>query len=294
MPVVPVAEREQAVFETLAGTPLVEPPPAEPAPQPAAGRAPTGEEPLVLVVDDDDTVSRAIQQVLQPRKYRVTSVRTGHEAMERLRESTPALVVIDGELRDVHGFDLCRQVKESENGARIRVMLMSAEHTGWRFAADVKRAYGADEYLDKPFRPQELLRRVDGLLRRGPGPIAPVSEAAAKQQLKEGVSFLKQGRFDDAINAFNRGLAIDQFSDMLHYYLAMTYEKKDMPFHAIVHYERAIAVNPQFYDAITALATLYQRQEFWRKAVEMWEMAILSTEDDSVKQRIKEHLLTLL
>ena len=55
----------------------------------------------------------------------------------------------------------------------------------------------------------------------------------------------------------------------------MTYEKRDMVFHAIDHYEKAIQVNPEFYDAITALANLYQKQEFWRKAVEMWELALL-------------------
>ena len=81
---------------------------------------------------------------------------------------------------------------------------------------------------------------------------------------------------------------------MLHYYLAMTYEKKDMVFHAIDHYERAVRANPQFYDAITALANLYQRQEFWRKAAEMWELALAATKDEGVRTRIKQHLLTLL
>ena len=91
-----------------------------------------------------------------------------------------------------------------------------------------------------------------------------------------------------------RGLAIDQFSDLLHYYLAMTYEKKDMVFHAIDHYEKAIELNPGFYDAITSLANLYQKQEFWRKAVEMWELALSATKDETVRARIKDHLLSLL
>ena len=89
-------------------------------------------------------------------------------------------------------------------------------------------------------------------------------------------------------------LAIDQFNDMLHYYLAMTYEKRDMVFHAIDHYEKAIQMNSDFYDAITALANLYQKQEFWRKAVEMWELALAATKDEAVRARIKDHLLSLL
>jgi Tfp pilus assembly protein PilF len=67
-----------------------------------------------------------------------------------------------------------------------------------------------------------------------------------------------------------------------------------MSFHAIDHYEKAIASNPEFYDAITALANLYQREEFWRKAAEMWEMALQATKDESVRERIKAHLMTLL
>jgi tetratricopeptide (TPR) repeat protein len=81
---------------------------------------------------------------------------------------------------------------------------------------------------------------------------------------------------------------------MLHYYSAMTYEKKGMVFHAIDHYEKAIQINQDFYDAITALANLYQKQEFWRKAVEMWELALAATKDEAVRARIKDHLLSLL
>ena len=105
---------------------------------------------------------------------------------------------------------------------------------------------------------------------------------------------LKQEKLDEALAAFQRGLAIDQFSDLLHYYLAMTYEKKDMVFHAIDHYEKAIQINLDFYDAITSLANLYQKQEFWRKAVEMWELALAATKDEAVRARIKDHLLSLL
>jgi CheY-like chemotaxis protein len=206
----------------------------------------------------------------------------------------PDLVVLDGTLPEVHGFEICRQLKTSERFRHIPVIMVSAVHTGWRFVADVKEKYGADDYVEKPFEPADLLRRVDALLNRAPAGLPPDSEAAARQHLKEGVIALKQDRPQDAIASFTRGLAIDQFNDMLHYYLAMTYEKRDMVFHAIDHYERAIQTNPEFYDAITALANLYQKQEFWRKAVEMWELALAATKDEAVRARIKDHLLSLL
>jgi DNA-binding response OmpR family regulator len=288
IPVIPLEERERVIFETLAGSPL-----GVQAPTPSL-RVPAVEEMhTVLAVDDDDSILRLMVQILQTRSYRVLTARTGREALARVRESMPDLVILDGMLPEVHGFEICRQLKTSERFRHIPVLMVSAVHTGWRFAADVKEKYGADDYVEKPFDPADLLRRIESLLNRTPS-VAPDSEAAARQHLKEGVVALKQERFDAAVTAFTRGLAIDQFNDMLHYYLAMTYEKKDMVFNAIDHYEKAIQINPEFYDAITSLANLYQRQEFWRKAVEMWELALLATKDEAVRARIKDHLLSLL
>jgi DNA-binding response OmpR family regulator len=287
--VVPLEERERAIFETLAGAPLVTQSPA-----PAPPRVPAVEEvQTILAVDDDENVLRLMETILQTRRYRVLTARAGREALAKVREAVPDLVILDGMLPEVHGFEICRQLKTSERFRHIPVIMVSAVHTGWRFAADVKEKYGADDYIEKPFEPQDLLRRVEVLMNRAPA-APPDSEAAARQHLKEGVIALKQDKLDAAVAAFTRGLGIDQFNDMLHYYLAMTYEKKDMVFHAIDHYEKAIQINPEFYDAITSLANLYQRQEFWRKAVEMWELALSATKDESVRARIKDHLISLL
>jgi DNA-binding response OmpR family regulator len=291
VPAAHLEEKERVVFETLAGSPLQTTGGSAPAP---VARVPAVEEvQSILAVDDDDSILQLMVEMLQSRKYRVITARTGREALARVREAMPDLVVLDGMLPEVHGFEICRQLKTSERFRHIPVIMVSAVHTGWRFAADVKEKYGADDYVEKPFEAADLLRRVETLLTRTPS-VSPDSEAAARQHLKEGVIALKQDRLDDAIAAFKRGLGIDQFNDMLHYYLAMTYDKKDMVFHAIDHYETAIKINPDFYDAITSLANLYQRQEFWRKAVEMWELALSATQDDAVRARIKDHLLSLL
>ncbi len=288
---VPLEERERAVFESLAGAPLVTQGSQD---SPAPPRAPAVEETYtVLVVDDDEMILQLLAQILEGKRYRVISARGGREALAKVREHVPDLVILDGMLPEIHGFEICRQLKTSERFRHIPVMMISAVHTGWRFAADVKEKYGADEYLEKPFEAAELLRRAETLLTHAPA-VPPDSEAAARRHLKEGVIALKQDRLGDAILAFQKGLAITQLNDMLHYYLAMTYEKKDMVFHAIDHYERAIQINPQFIDAITSLANLYQKQEFWRKAVEMWELALQATRDEAVRARIKQHVLTLL
>ena len=290
LPVTPLDEgKERAIFETLGGASL------RTSPVPHVVRPPSIEETqTILVVDDDESVLRLVTMLLQTKRYRVLTARTGREALARVKEAMPDIVILDGMLPEVHGFEICHQIKTSERFRHIPVIMMSAVHTGWRFAADVKERYGADDYVEKPFDPADLLRRVETLLNRAPAGVTEAAELAARKQLKDGVIALKQGNPEEAIAAFQRGLAIDGFNDLLHYYLAMTFEKKDMAFHAIDHYERAIQINPEFYDAISALARLYEKQEFWRKAVEMWELALAATKDEDVRANLKAHLLSLL
>jgi CheY-like chemotaxis protein len=284
------AQQEQAIIETLPGAGRHPPPPPLPAPRVLS----VEEVQTILVVDDDESVLRMVTMLLQTKRYRILTARTGREALARVKEAMPDIVILDGMLPEVHGFEICHQIKTSERFRHIPVVMMSAVHTGWRFAADVKERYGADDYIEKPFDPPELLRRVETLLNRAPAGVTPAAEVAARKQLKDGVIALKQGTPEEAIAAFERGLAIDGFNDLLHYYLAMTYEKKDMAFHAIDHYERAIQINHEFYDAITAHARLYDKQEFGRKAVEMWELALAATKDEEVRKNLKTHLLSLL
>jgi len=290
LPLAQLDGREKAIFETLAGAPLLpNQTPIARSPEPTIEETQT-----ILAVDDDEATLSLLRTILESRRYRVLGAKTGREALGKVRENIPDLVILDGMLPEIHGFEICRQLKTSERFKHIPVIMLSAIYTGWRFAADVKEKYGADDYLEKPFDTSDLLRRVDALLNRGPLGISPASEAAARQYLKEGVIALKQDRLDEAVAALSQGLAIDQFNDMLHYYLGMTYDKKGLVFHAIDHYEKAIQINSDFYDAIVALANLYQKQEFWRKAAEMWELALIITKDEGVRARIKEHLLGLL
>jgi len=247
----------------------------------------------VLVVDDDEAARALLSNLLEKRRCHVITASKGGEALARVREIQPDLVILDGMLPEIHGFEICRQIKASDRFRHIPVMLLSAVHTGWRFAGDVKEKYGADDYLEKPFDAGDLARRVDLLLGRAAGPAAE-AEAESRRHLKDGVIAFKQDRLDDAIAAFGRGLAVDPFSDLLHYYLATAHEKKDAVFHAIDHYEKAIRINPDFYDAITRLAELYQHQKFTRKAAETWELALRAAKDENVRARIREHLLGLL
>jgi CheY-like chemotaxis protein len=284
-------EKARALFETLAGGELDIAQPREVTPPPV----PTGEETQTVLVAEDDAATRAhLESLLRGRRYRVLAVRSGREALTMVRERMPDLVLIDGLLPEVHGFEICHQLKSSDRFRHIPVVLMAPVGLGWRFAADARERYGAEELIERPYDPDDLLRRVDLLLNRVPAGLAPDSEATVRKHLKDGVVALKQNRLEDAVESLARGLAVDQYNDMLHYYLGMAYDKLNSPFHAIDHYERAVQLNQDFYDAIVSLANIYQRQEFRRKAVEMWELALQTTKDEGVRARIKEHVISLL
>ncbi len=266
-------------------------PPPEPT-QPAAGPARYALA-RVLVVDDDEMVLHLLTQLLEGADMSVQSARSGREALARLRERTPDLVVLDGLLPDVHGFEICRQIKNSERFRHVPVVLVSAVHRGWRFAADVQERYAADAYVEKPFEPFDLLRRIETLLRRTPPP-APDVEAQVQAGLKAGVAALKQGQLAEAVQSFERGLEAAPHHELLHYYLGTTFEKRGMIFHAIDHYEQAVHANLNLYDAIVALASLYEQHQFRFKAAETWELALRATRDEAVRERIKQHLVSLL
>jgi len=114
--------------------------------------------PLVLVVDDSLTVRRVTQRVLQREGYRVATAKDGLEALERLAEERPVVLLSDIEMPRMDGFDLLRNVRADERLAGLPVVMITS-----RIAAkhrDYAIELGADHYLGKPFAEEELLALV--------------------------------------------------------------------------------------------------------------------------------------
>ncbi|CAN7239298.1 Hpt domain-containing protein [Variovorax sp. LjRoot84] len=126
---------------------------AEPAlPQPAP------QIPLVLVVDDSITVRRVTQRLLQREGYRVSLAADGLQALERLQQERPAVVLSDIEMPRMDGFDLARNIRADESLAGLPIIMITS-----RIAEkhrDHARALGVNHYLGKPYSEEELLRLV--------------------------------------------------------------------------------------------------------------------------------------
>ena len=116
------------------------------------------EAPLVLVVDDSITVRRVTQRLLQREGYRVALAVDGLQALERLQQERPAVVLSDIEMPRMDGFDLVRNIRADASLANLPVIMITS-----RIAAkhrELAMQLGVDHYLGKPYSEDELVRLV--------------------------------------------------------------------------------------------------------------------------------------
>lgn len=119
------------------------------------------QQPRILLVDDEAAIQRALGPLLRARGYEVDIASTGVEALDVFRSRAPALVVLDLGLPDLEGTDVCRRIR---NASPAPIIILSARGS----EADKVNALdlGADDYVTKPFGPEELLARIRVALRR--------------------------------------------------------------------------------------------------------------------------------
>lgn len=122
----------------------------------------------VLVVDDDDLIREVVAETLTASGYSVATAADGHEALERISEVIPFVVVCDVNMPGMNGFELLDQLRATAAGRSIPFVFLTAR-TG---TDDIVRGLdsGADDYLVKPFDITELLARVRSKVERPPVP----------------------------------------------------------------------------------------------------------------------------
>jgi two-component system, OmpR family, response regulator MprA len=116
----------------------------------------------ILVVDDDLAVCRSIDRALRLEGYEVNIVTTGHGALEAVTLHSPDALVLDLQLPDLDGLQVCRRIRDA--GDDTPILMLTARH-GIDDRVQGLDA-GADDYLVKPFALEELLARLRALLRR--------------------------------------------------------------------------------------------------------------------------------
>src|SRR6266536_3531391 len=119
----------------------------------------------ILVVDDEDAIQDLVTAALRFAGYRAEPVASGQAALQAAAALSPDLIVLDVNLPDLDGFEVCRRLRA--NGSQAAVIFLTARDA----PADVRSGFtgGGDDYLTKPFRLEELLLRIEAVLRRAAG-----------------------------------------------------------------------------------------------------------------------------
>jgi chemosensory pili system protein ChpA (sensor histidine kinase/response regulator) len=126
--------------------------------------APTAEEtaaqasPLILVVDDSLTVRRVTQRLLVREGYRVILAKDGIEALERLAEDLPQIVLSDIEMPRMDGFDLVRNIRGDARLRSLPVIMITSRIA--QKHRDYAAELGVDHYLGKPYSEEDLLALI--------------------------------------------------------------------------------------------------------------------------------------
>ena len=119
---------------------------------------------VVLVADDDEDILALVAFRLERAGYDVVTAHDGEEALTLAREQQPDLAVLDVMMPKLTGYEVTEHLRKNETTNRIPVILLTARAQ----EADVARGFeaGADDYVKKPFSPQELRARVQAILGR--------------------------------------------------------------------------------------------------------------------------------
>ena len=132
-------------------------------PNPGSDKAPQAGD-RILVVDDEPDILALVAYHLARSGYRVSTASSGAEALQAARDEQPALIVLDLMLPELSGFEVLERLRADRALADVPVLMLTAR----REESDRVQglSLGADDYLVKPFSPQELVLRVRNILRR--------------------------------------------------------------------------------------------------------------------------------
>jgi DNA-binding response OmpR family regulator len=139
----------------------------------------------VLVVEDESSIASFVALYLKNAGYTVKTAATGGEALKQVGADQPSLVILDLNLPDIDGIEVCRRIRKS---ADVPIIMLTARDE------DVDKIIGlevgADDYLTKPFNPRELVARVKSVLRRS----APDRKNLESAQIQHGDLAVDAGR----------------------------------------------------------------------------------------------------
>ncbi len=135
----------------------------------------------ILVVEDQSSTSDLIAEVLKEEGFEVKVADSLAKARQNIARAVPELVILDRNLPDGDGLDLCKELRDAEKTKTMPLLFLTAKKAVEERVSGLKT--GADDYLTKPFNTEELVARVEALLRRVGKSDEPEQQAAGDLKL---------------------------------------------------------------------------------------------------------------
>ena len=154
----------------------------------------------VLVADDSAVFRKLVEQTLSEERYSLSFAKTGHETIQQFAKLTPALVIVDWEMPDLTGIEICQHIRSRSQESYTYIIFLTGKSEKERVVEGL--AAGADDYLTKPFHREELIARVGVGLRI----ITLHREIEAKNVL------LKELALTDALTTLPNRRAIEEWA----------------------------------------------------------------------------------
>lgn len=118
----------------------------------------------VLVVDDEEAIVELLKTRFAAGKYEVVSASNGSQALSKVKEENPDIIVLDVMMPPPNGYQVCRTLKDDPDYKNIPIILLTAKNTSsdefWGMES------GADAYMTKPYNGEELMAKVKSLLEK--------------------------------------------------------------------------------------------------------------------------------
>jgi len=123
-----------------------------------------------LIIDDDPDIVEAMRVVLESRGHKIVSAKSGAEGLKKVKLESPDLVILDVMMETMDkGFEVAREIKSDKGSKDVPILMLTAIKD--KIGMDFKKEAGdetwlpVDDYVEKPLKPQELLEKVEKLLK---------------------------------------------------------------------------------------------------------------------------------
>jgi two-component system alkaline phosphatase synthesis response regulator PhoP len=121
----------------------------------------------ILLVDDDPDLVEAVSTILESKGYAVAAAYGGVEGLKKVKTENPDLIVLDVMMPDKDGYEVCKELKADKKYRSIPVLLLTAVVSNiptTKYTHQMGKDMEADDYMDKPVEPDELVKRIEVLI----------------------------------------------------------------------------------------------------------------------------------